>query len=542
MKNNLSKRLIALALAGAMVFSLAACGGSESQTNGGAELDIVLEEGEVTYPLETEAQLSIWTGAQMQPANGYASWTESPFHTGLAEKTGIDIDWKFLVAGGNAAQAYNLLWVDEEIPDMVYYTTSVGDGLQYIEDGLIWDLTEYLPKYAPNFWEYINRPENALEKKCITTDDGRFFKIPAVIEGEYNATYMGFAIRQDWLDECGLPMPVTIEDLENVLVAFNDKYGAKLGFRWHYAKKSGFIASAFDGLGFLDGFKVNDEQKIVLPEACPEYEQLLATVADWTDRGLFDEDSITMDDASVRTKALTGDIGVTIVPMSQLTLLITDAEKEGNGANWVPMNYIRVEEGAPLSITNTQAANITNFGTLFTKSMSEDELKLALRWSDYAFTEEGIMYWNYGEEGTSYTLDENGKPQLTELITNDALGVSEALKRYALTSGSAPTIQLASVVADRNHATTAEGPNIWTENSNARKHAIPPIGLSTEENDIYTEKFAAINTYMAEEVAKFVTCARPLDEYEDFVQELYGMGLQEALDAYQAAYDRFLAK
>lgn len=542
MRNNLSKRLIALALAGVMAFGLVACGGGGSATNSGAELDIELEAGEVTYPLETEAQLSFWAGAQMQPANAYSSWTESPFHTGLAEKTGINIDWKFLVAGGNASQAYNLLWVDEEIPDMVYYTTSASDGLQYIEDGLIWDITEYLPDYAPNFWEYINRPENVTEKNCITTDDGRFYKIPAVIENEYNATYMGFAIRQDWLDECGLPMPVTLEDFEEVLVTFNENYGAKFGFRWHYAKKSGFIASAFDGLGFLDGFKVNDDQKIVLPEACPEYEQLLTTVADWTDRGLFDEDSITMDDASVRTKALTGDIGVTIVPMSQLTLLITDAETEGNGANWVPMSYIRVEEGAPLSITNTQAANVTNHGTLFTKSMSEDELKLALRWADYAFTEEGIMYWNYGEEGVSYTLDADGKPQFTELITSDPLGVSEALNRYAATSGSAPTIQLASVVAGRNNAVTAEGPTIWTENSNARKHAIPPIGMTTEENDIYTEKYAAIKTYMEEEVAKFVTCARPLDEYEDFVAELYAMGLQDAIDAYQAAYDRFLVK
>ena len=64
----------------------------------------------------------------------------------------------------------------------------------------------------------------------------------------------------------------------------------------------------------------------------------------------------------------------------------------------------------------------------------------------------------------------------------------------------------------------------------------------TEENDIYTEKYAAIKTYMEEEVAKFVTCARPLDEYEDFVAELYAMGLQDAIDAYQAAYDRFLVK
>ena len=42
-----------------------------------------------------------------------------------------------------------------------------------------------------------------------------------------------------------------------------------------------------------------------------------------------------------------------------------------------------------------------------------------MEWVNYWFTDEGVLLANYGVEGESYTMDENGKPQYTELMKPD---------------------------------------------------------------------------------------------------------------------------
>ena len=56
--------------------------------------------------------------------------------------------------------------------------------------------------------------------------------------------------------------------------------------------------------------------------------------------------------------------------------------------------------------------------------------------------------------------------------------------------------------------------------------------VADEANDAET----AIDTYRKEMAAAFVTGTRDLGEFDAYVQELYGMGLQTVLDAKNAAY------
>ena len=47
---------------------------------------------------------------------------------------------------------------------------------------------------------------------------------------------------------------------------------------------------------------------------------------------------------------------------------------------------------------------------------------------------------------------------------------------------------------------------------------------------------------MAEHVLKFATGEEDMSQYESFVSTLYDMGMQEAIDLKQAAYDRYAAR
>ena len=60
-------------------------------------------------------------------------------------------------------------------------------------------------------------------------DQGRYYTFGFFREdGGWNDTYEGPVVRKDWLEECGLEIPKTISEFENVIRVFNEKYGAKV--------------------------------------------------------------------------------------------------------------------------------------------------------------------------------------------------------------------------------------------------------------------------------------------------------------------------
>ncbi len=555
MKNKLVKRLVGLILAGTMMFGLVACGNSDTKestkTSESVSASKPIEESEpansdpvdepytFTYPVETDVVLSFYGGPDPYTDNTYDN---NPVHMGIEEKTGIGIDWITIAAGTDKTQAYNLLWTEAEQPDIVFGTFENSRTQQLYEDNLIYDLTDYLPEYAPDFWEYMNRPENSTLLKAITSTDGKIFTVPQVQESQYNQTYIGFAIRQDWLDACGLTAPVTIKEWEEVLAAFKEKYDAGLGYTNEYSRSSGLLASGFGALDFDNANVYFRDGKAVVPALEPEYKAMIETMTEWYSKGYIDQDSVTMDTNALRAKALNNEIGIMITAMSNFTNVIADAEMEGNGANWVALGYPRVAPEQPTTRICTSAERATTNRAVITKSASEDDLKLALQFLNYGFTEEGMKYINLGEEGVTYEIGANGRPQFTALLTEDEKGLNEAIKKYSLTSAAYPGIQMSDLVFAKNNLIAAEAVYTWIDNTEVSKYYSPTLSFTEEENDVVVDSKVALRTYLREETVKFFTGARPISEWDKFLEEFSAMDLQEYLDANQAAYDRYMAK
>ena len=70
---------------------------------------------------------------------------------------------------------------------------------------------------------------------------------------------------------------------------------------------------------------------------------------------------------------------------------------------------------------------------------------------------------------------------------------------------------------------------------------LPNISLNADETETKTRVMSDIDTYVDEMVLKFIVGTEPLDNWDTFVSTVEGMGLQEALDAMQSAYDRYMA-
>ena len=100
----MKKQALAAILAALMAASaLSGCGGggesSQSGTESSTQSSAAASSGETGteefagYPIETDQTLTVWTAGTLGPDSSYTDYTESPFHTGLAEMTGINVEW-----------------------------------------------------------------------------------------------------------------------------------------------------------------------------------------------------------------------------------------------------------------------------------------------------------------------------------------------------------------------------------------------------------------------------------------------------------------
>ena len=73
---------------------------------------------------------------------------------------------------------------------------------------------------------------------------------------------------------------------------------------------------------------------------------------------------------------------------------------------------------------------------------------------------------------------------------------------------------------------------------------LPPLPLlkfSADEAEMQSELLAPIETFVDENVLRFILGTRPIAEYEDFVQEVEDLGAQSLVDLYNAAVARWHA-
>ena len=91
------------------------------------------------------------------------------------------------------------------------------------------------------------------------------------------------------------------------------------------------------------------------------------------------------------------------------------------------------------------------------------------------------------------------------------------------------------------------GDDYWrmTRDENALPYltaAYPYITYYSEDDALRINELSTIlEPHIRTETAKFITNARPLEEFELYLTELKDLGVEELLDYYTAAYETYLA-
>lgn len=123
------------------------------------------------------------------------------------------LDWQ--AEGSEYNNKLSLNIASGSLPD-IFYCNDYRTFLQLAQNGLLADLTDI---YDDNISETIKGIDESYHGRNFepVTVDGRIMAIPAGnLDGQQDVLWL----RKDWLDNLGLPVPKTLEDLEKVLTAF----------------------------------------------------------------------------------------------------------------------------------------------------------------------------------------------------------------------------------------------------------------------------------------------------------------------------------
>lgn len=457
-----------------------------------------------------------------------------PIDDEYEKRTGIKI--KHLGGTPMTDQKFSLLLASGELPDIFLNTwlQYPGGPDKAVEQGYILKLNDLIDQYAPNLKKTLQ--EHPEIDKMIKTDDGTYYAFP-FIRSEAGRVYGGPIIRKDWLDELNLTVPETIDEWHTVLTAFKEKKNAAapVTFRTMFlGERTGGFAGAY---GVMGNFYINDG-KVVYGYLEPGYKDYLTTMAQWYKEGLIDKDFASIDSATVDKKMTSKVSGATIGWQFYIEKYNSAAQETDPNANFVAAPYPSAAKGQLPEFGQLDNAYAGTSSAAI--SATAKNVEAAMRWLDYAYTEEGSLLNTFGVEGTTYTL-ENGKPAYTDLVVKnpEGLGSDQVMMKYSHGTNF-PMIQQDNNLPAKYMQTT-ESIDIWKK-TNHESHLLPPITPTAEEADEMSSIMNDINALVKEVELKIILGTESVDNYDKYVQQLKDMGIERALEIQQAAYERYMKR
>ncbi len=501
--------------------------------------DFVYErESSISYPLNTDKELSIWTTALM-PHQDYASEAESPFHQNLMKQTGVKIEYQRPAAGADPTQAFNMMLASGNLPDIIYTDTLHLKMETLIADGHALVLDELMPAAAPDAYALIEQyPEL---NKALRTDSGRLTAFPFLRGDPWLGNWLGQAVDKNVLAETGLDIPETIEDWDEFLRAAKEIVDIPLALRTGYGLHEMF-SNAYN---FAYSFYVGDDERIHLGYAEPAYKDFLIKMNEWYEAGLIDPDFVTMDTAGLRTKVINNSIGGIQIATGTFINYYVARQEIGETFDFVP---------APVPVSRVDGkkkyfpGESPWFGNGAIITTAAEDPELAAQFLNYGYTKDGMVFWNFGLEGETFEYVD-GMPQLTSLITDAAEGATSALNRYSAMGASGFSVMMKELNEQKNVPVGEGGErlgnlagDVWTDGTDGVRHRIPAISPTLEENQEFSAIQNALDTYAAEMYYNFILGTEPIENFDSYIQTLEELSLSRALEIRNAQLDRYDAR
>ncbi|MBW5447775.1 extracellular solute-binding protein [Cohnella sp. CFH 77786] len=423
-----------------------------------------------------------------------------------------------------------------DVPDIVF-TYDQNVFYRYAQQGGLTDLTELLDQQGTNLKKFLGEDTLAYGKF-----EGKQFAIPAK---RANLGKYASAIRQDWLDKLGLPVPKTTEELYNTLKAFKEKDPGGTGGK--VIPLGMTIAPAqIDPLVWSFIQPTTDEQKFTLtqrlgsndyPILLPGFKDALQFMNKLYNEGLMSKDfGLDKDKKQLYQDVSNGKVGFLSEDDTNLyddgNKISSTLEQNVPGANLKPVDVYTNSEGK-----HAKPRYAPN-GMYIMIPKSSERAAEAIKYLDWMAIPDNLFHMQNGVEGENYTLNENGVPVAPANVT-------EETKNRLYNSGDMAIIsngqQLGSDDKNREATVQAMSPKYQDKARESLKisnsDTFPPVLLS-KPIEAQTKYGTTLQDKYFEIIVK-TTMVKPdkfESTYESMMKDYMASGGQAILDERTALY------
>ncbi len=540
------KKFMVCVLASAMVFTLlSGCGNSSSQKseeNTGNDNTAVADTqnqendnfNETGYPIVKEP-LTLKVMFCIRDVDSMIDPNEMPAVQALEEKTGIHIEWE-VIKGSDWDTKLNLMFASGEYPDIILAANSQGIDEEFgVTQHLVIPVDDLTEKYMPNYTERIEAEEEDPTMGLVASD-GQKYSVGYLVAQNIN-TNQPFFINQSWLDALNLDMPKSLDELTDALRAFKTQDPNGNGEADEVPLEMG-VDTGFYGIRYMlpmfgipcDPDKwiyIDDNKQVQLTPTQEGFRDCMEWLHMLFEEDLLDPEIVSQDINTIETKIKDGNVG--FFNAWRLTAMGWDDTVAQTCSLYTPV----APEGSQASLYRLM--EMASNGAYVT--VSNEHVPETMRWLDSLLETETMFSLYYGQEGTGWEYDENGK--INSLVT-DTTGTKNYLDCNTLFF--APSNYYSDVfnmspqrIEKTEYSEAYEEAGVMQKYSNDYLDLAP---LTSEQLQNSSLKETDINNAVVENVAAFITDGVTDESWNAFVTMFDNMGVSDYIKMYQDAIDQ----
>ncbi len=482
---------------------------------------------------------------------------EKPVAAYITDNYNVEINFQNSAGGGTGTEKINAMIAAGDLPDVV----TMGWWYSQFQDlqaaGMVHKLDEVIPEYAPGLWEQV--PDFMLNWYTFT--DGHWYGFPNMFwaeeqfnEKNYFTTNAGMVARQDIMDQ----LDITADDFKTqngMLNALRKVRDANIeydglnvvplyftpngGFPGTYVWAGMFGIAREDSDGNWRGGEFGG-----VPLEDPKSLEQLVFANQLFREGLLSKENFTSDRTQISEKIVSGSIFALMMNVADYQQQMRDLYNADNEAIFSPVGPVHAKDGAQPYLVSSGLT-----GWLVSMiSTDTDHLETILPLWEFLYSEEGMLITEFGFEGETYTLDENGTVEWTdsylEMVNDPDMSATATIGNESLwlLRNSVTFQQYQPAPATRGEQI---GRDVWSYfgpyvyNDTAFQN-LGPFG-STDETAIAAE----IGVYMEEQIPRMVLAESEAEMraiYQETIEQMQDMGIEQVREAQNEVFQQNKAK
>lgn len=436
----------------------------------------------------------------------------------LEEHTGMNIEFQW-VPDASKEERINAALASDTLADIVSLTQINNTTVrQALGSGMFWDVEPYLS-------EFDNLAKISDETLEVARINGKLYGVPF----QKPIARYGTLVRKDWLDNLGLEVPKTTEDLKEVARAFteDDPDGNGINDTVGFVERAESYAVGFRYLTGLFGagnfFHVTEDNEVIPSFMQPEFKEAMEYYQDIYANGWMNSDFAVMAKQDQKDYLVNGKGGIVfsgLFDANNYKMAAVGTPQE-EVMEWAIINDITHGDLEHRSLSDTNGGMGGWMAIPKSNVETEEDLRVVLQFINDMMDVEPYTLMTHGIEGVHYEMDGEIVNRLDDAVWQ------QEVQPYA---GSRPselvtTFKVASELSNEATEKIAQ---------NAEYAVINPA--QPLDSETYTSSWSSLIEGIEDAYYRFMMGEIDMAGFDAAVETFLQNGGQKVIDEYTEAY------